>query len=127
MITMKTKAVRTWGAALLLAAARAGGEQPAPAAPEVTLAGEIVDMHCYLSRGARGADHAGCANACLSRGVTPGFRTEDGRLYVLLSERPVSVKDVVAGLAGKKVTLKGSPVERDGVKGLQVKSVAPAP
>ena len=42
---------------------------------------------------------------------------------MLLAERPVSVKEVVAGLAGKRVTLKGSLVERDGVKGLQVKSV----
>ena len=118
--------MRTWAAALVLAAASVRGEQPAsPPAPELTLAGEVVDMHCYLTRGARGPEHAGCANACLSRSVTPGFRAEDGRLFVLLAERPVSVKEVVAGLAGKRVTLKGVLVERDGVKGLQVKSVEP--
>jgi hypothetical protein len=116
--------MRTWAAALVLVAASVRGEQPAsPAGPELTLAGEVVDMHCYLTRGARGPEHAGCANACLSRGVTPGFRAEDGRLFVLLAERPFSVKEVVAGLAGKRVTLRGVLVERDGVKGVQVKSV----
>jgi hypothetical protein len=124
---MRSRTWRTWAAALVLAAAGVSGEQPAATAPELSLPGEVVDMHCYLSRGARGPEHAGCANACLSRGVTPGFRAEDGRLFVLLAERPVSVKDVVAGMAGKRVTVKGALVERDGVKGLQVKSVEPIP
>lgn len=49
---------------------------------EVTRKGEIVDMHCYLSRHdeGRGAAHAGCANSCISRGVTPGFISEEGKL-----------------------------------------------
>jgi hypothetical protein len=89
----------------------------------VTLKGEIVDMHCFVSRGERGPDHAGCANACLSRDVPAGFVTEDGTLYVLLNERPVSVKDKVAGLAGKPVTVTGIVVERNGIKGLQLQSV----
>jgi hypothetical protein len=121
--------VTTWrfGAAVLaLLAWGVSGQQPAPA-PETTLAGEVVDLHCYLTRGARGPEHAGCANACLARSVTPGFLAADGRLFVLLSEKPFSVKDAVAGLAGKKVTVKGALVERDGVKGLQLKSVEPAP
>ena len=36
---------------------------------KVSLAGEVVDLHCYLSRHGgegRGAGHAGCANACIS-------------------------------------------------------------
>ena len=89
----------------------------------VTLKGEIVDMHCFVTRGERGPDHAGCANACLSRDVPAGFVTEDGTLYVLLNERPVSVKDKVAGLAGKPVTVTGIVVERNGIKGLQLQSV----
>ncbi|HEX6738978.1 MAG TPA: hypothetical protein VF310_11935 [Vicinamibacteria bacterium] len=125
---MRSKTWRAVAAGLVWMAAGVRGEQPAAAtAPELSLAGEVVDMHCYLTRGARGPEHAGCANACLSRGVTPGFRAEDGRLFVLLSEKPFPVKDVVAGMAGKRVTVKGALVERDGVKGLQVKSVEPAP
>ena len=97
--------------------------QEGDARKSVTLKGEIVDMHCFVSRGERGPDHAGCANACISRDVPAGFVTEDGTLYVLLNEKPVSVKDKIAGLAGKTVTVTGFPVERNGVKGLQLVSV----
>ena len=30
---------------------------------DVTLSGEVVDLHCYLTRGASGTEHAGCGNA----------------------------------------------------------------
>jgi hypothetical protein len=93
------------------------------AADEVTLTGEIVDLHCYTSREARGAEHAGCANACISRDVPAGLLTEDGTLYLLLNEKSVSVKEKVAGKAGKKVTAKGKVVERSGMKALQLASV----
>ena len=71
--------MHTWLVVLALVAAAASGDPASPAA-ELTLAGEVVDLHCYLTRGARGVEHAACANACLGRGVTPGFRAEDGRL-----------------------------------------------
>jgi hypothetical protein len=124
---VRRRTMRIWPAALLLLAASVSGDQAPPPAADLTLSGEVVDLHCYLTRGARGTEHAGCANACLSRGVTAGFRAEDGRLFVLLAERPVSAKETLAGLAGARVTLKGALVERDGMKALQVKSVERAP
>jgi hypothetical protein len=93
---------------------------------DLSLKGEVVDMHCYLTRAAKGADHAGCGNACLSRGVTAGFLAADGKLYFLLGENPFAVKDAVAGMAGETVVVKGTLVERDGVKGIQLKSVEKA-
>ena len=93
------------------------------AADEVTLTGEIVDLHCYTSRGARGEEHAGCSNACISRDVPAGFLAEDGTLYLLLNEKSTSVKEKIAGKAGKKVTAKGKVVERSGFKALQLASV----
>ena len=93
------------------------------AAGEVTLNGEIVDLHCYTSRGAQGEEHAGCSNACISRDVPAGFLAEDGTLYLLLNEKSSSVKEKIAGKAGKKVTAKGKIVERSGVKALQLASV----
>lgn len=93
----------------------------------VTITGEIVDMHCYTSRGAHGADHAGCSNACISRDVPVGLLTADGMLYLLLNEKPVAVKDKVAGMAGKTVKATGKVIERNGVKALQLATVeAPA-
>ena len=95
---------------------------------EVTLKGEIVDMHCYISRhnGGQGAEHAGCANSCISRGVTPGFVSEDGKLYVLLNEKMIAVKDKIAGLAGQTVRITGFVIERDGVRAIELLRVETA-
>jgi len=100
-----------------------GGSVRSAETADVTLTGEVVDLHCYVTRGAAGPDHAGCANACIGRGVTPGILADDGRVFVLLGGRPFSVKDQIAGLAGEKVTLTGTPVERGGMRALQLKTV----
>ncbi len=89
----------------------------------VSMKGEIVDLHCYTSRGAHGAEHAGCANACLSRDVPAGFLAEDGTLYLLVNEKSVSVKEKVAGKAGKAVRVTGKVVERSGMKVLQLATI----
>jgi len=89
----------------------------------VTLTGEIVDLHCYTSAGKHGEEHAGCSNACISRDVPAALLVEDGTLYLLVNERPVSVKDKIAGKAGKQVTATGKLIERSGVKVLQLISV----
>ena len=92
-------------------------------AAEVTLAGTVVDMHCYVTHGIRDAKHTACSNACIARGVPAGFLTDDGTLYVLFDEKPFSVKDKVAGLADVPAILKGTPVERNGIRGIQIKSI----
>ena len=100
----------------------------APDATTVTLKGEVVDMHCFVTRHGgegRGASHAGCANACLARSVTAGFVASDGKVYLLFDEKPFPVKDKIAGLAGQPVTLTGAVVERDGVRGILLKSISP--
>jgi len=93
----------------------------------VTLKGEIVDMHCFVTRHGgegKGAPHAGCANACLARNVTAGFvASSDGKVYLLFDEKPFPVKDKIAGLAGQVVTLSGVVVERDGMRGILLKSI----
>lgn len=109
-------------AVLLALGGAAAGEE---AAPETRVRGEVVDLHCHLTRGAKGPEHAGCASACIGRGVAPGLLAEDGRLYLLLGERPFPIKDQVAGLAGQTVTVRAVPVERGGLRGLQVKAIEP--
>ena len=112
---------------LMAALAFVSGAQPGPEGrPPVTLRGEVVDLHCYITRGAKGPDHAGCGNACVSRGVSAGFLADDGTLYVLLSEKPFTAKDAVAGLVGTPAIAKGRVVERGGVKALQLVEVASA-
>ncbi len=103
--------------AILLALPLLADDEP------VTMTGQIVDLHCYTSRGAVGEEHAGCANACISRNVPAGFLAGDGTLYLLLEEKSVSVKDKIAGKAGKPVKVRGKVVERSGLKALQLVSV----
>jgi len=100
----------------------------APDTTVTTLKGEVVDMHCFVTRHGgegRGAAHAGCANACLVRNVTAGFVASDNKVYLLFDERPFPVKDKIAGLAGKPVSITGVVVERDGVRGILLKTVSP--
>ncbi len=92
-------------------------------AADVSLTGTVVDMHCYVTHGIHDAKHTACANSCIARGVPAGFLADDGTLYVLFDEKPFSVKDKVAGLADVPATLKGTPVVRGGIKGIQIKSI----
>ncbi len=122
--------LRTFGIAAVLLATMAVAAARGAEEKEVTLSGEVVDLHCYLTKHGgegRGADHAGCANACISRGVTPGFLAKDGTLYVLFDAKMISPKEAVAGFAGKPVTVTGVVVERDGVKALRLLKIAETP
>jgi hypothetical protein len=122
---MKKKLVIAAIVALVVAALFAGGVYLAAEekAVEVTLQGTVVDMHCYVTHGIRDAKHTACSNSCIARGLPVGFLAEDGSLYVLFEEKPVSVKDRVAGLADVLIRVTGTTVTRNGVKGLQIKSV----
>ena len=117
---------RTVGVAVVLLITLAVAGVFAEEEKKVTLAGEVVDLHCYLIRHGgegRGAGHAGCANACIGRGVSAGFIADEGTLYVLFDEKMGSPKERIAGFAGKPVTVTGVVVERDGVKGLKLLTI----
>ena len=102
-----------------MAMVSAAEDKPAP----VTLEGEVVDLHCHVSRGASGEKHAGCAEACISRGVPAGFLAGNGSLYVLLDEKMTSVKEKVAGKVGKPAKATGFVVEKDGMKLFKLVSI----
>src|SRR5262249_813002 len=123
--SMKRKLVIAAIVALVLAALVAGsrllaGEEEGV---EVTLQGTVVDIHCYVTTGISDAKHTACSNPCIARGLPAGFLADDGFLYVMFEGKPVSVKDRVAGLADVPVTVTGRAVTRNGVKGLQIKSI----
>jgi hypothetical protein len=109
-------------AALIAGSRLIGAEEKAAGAP-VKLKGTVVDMHCYVTHGLNDAKHTACSNACIARGVPAGFLAEDGKLYVLFGEKPFSVKDAVAGMADVPAVLTGTPVEKAGIRGIQIKSI----
>ena len=52
-----------------------------------------------------------------------GFLTDDGVLYVLLGATPHSVKETVKDMAAVPARATGTPLDRGGIKGLQLKSI----
>jgi hypothetical protein len=90
---------------------------------DVTVKGEVLDQHCYMIHHGTGPDHAACSNACMNRNVSIGFLADSGQFYLLLGETLVSVKDQVAGMAGKPAIVTGVIAERDGIKAIQMKKI----
>ena len=94
-----------------------GGEQ-------VTVKGEIVDMACYVSQGARGAEHQACAARCVKGGQPMGLLADDGNLYLLwANHKDGAAFEAAKEFAGLMVELTGKSAVMNGVKGIEVASV----
>jgi type 1 fimbria pilin len=117
---------RRWilvGITVLLAAGLAGAVQ-AEGGEKVTLQGEILDMACYVSRGATGAEHAKCAKACVKGGQPMGILAKDGTVYLLYaSHEDGSAFNETKEFAGAQVELTGMVASKSGIKGIEVQSV----
>ncbi len=111
------------GAATKTAATKAVAASPAGAG---AVTGEVVDMGCYLGHGAKGEKHIGCATKCIANGMPMGILTDDGALYlVTMNHENADPYNQLKNLAGKRVTVSGERVERNGVKGIDVTGVKP--
>jgi hypothetical protein len=55
---------------------------------EKTLEGELVGLRCFMTRGAKGEAHQGCATACANRGLPIGVLDATGPAYTLLVTSP---------------------------------------
>ena len=98
----------------------------ATAAATTTLTGEIVDLSCYMGHGAMGADHAKCAQGCITKGQPVGFLTTDGMLYLVIGANHEPANPKVADFAGKKSTITGTVKESKGLKSIELASIAEA-
>lgn len=79
--------------------------------------GEVIDLACYVSKGAKGADHADCAKACVKGGQPMGLLTDDGTLVLLAADHQNGEPyEALKEMAGGKATVMGSVAERDGMK-----------
>jgi hypothetical protein len=85
----------------------------APDAGLVTVKGEVLDMACYLDHGAKGAEHAQCAQTCIKSGLPVGLKADNGKTYLLIAEH-TPVNQMLADYGGKTVTLRGKEAQRDG-------------
>ncbi len=77
----------------------------------------MLDLACYVGRGAKGADHAGCAKSCVKGGQPMGLLTEDGAVVLLAANHQNGAPyEALKDWAGQMVEVTGEMSERDGVK-----------
>lgn len=80
----------------------------------VTIAGEIIDMSCYLQLGKHGAKHKDCAQKCASHGEPIGLLTKDGDVYILIPEEHHPRRDVGTKLRETLIKYMANIVEVNG-------------
>jgi len=88
-----------------------------------TVTGEILDMECYMTSGAHGADHKECAASCISRGEPVGILADDGKVYLLIKGKDAAAFAEAKKHAGEMVTVTGTLSEKGGVQALIVSEV----
>jgi len=83
---------------------------------EKTLTGEVLDLSCYLTNGAKGPGHAACAKACLKNGHPMGLLTDEGDVYLLTFNKSDDAPfQALKELGGEMVKIKGTQSDRDGM------------
>ncbi|HEY1586702.1 MAG TPA: hypothetical protein VGH63_13500 [Polyangia bacterium] len=114
--------------ATLMISGMALADKPAgktAAAGKDKITGEVVDITCYASHGAKGEKHAACAQKCLTGGMPAGI-VADGKQWVVTMNDHTSPSTKLAAWAGKTVTAEGQKVEKDGANIFEIDAVAPA-
>jgi hypothetical protein len=97
-------------------------EKPAAAMPkDVTLTGEVVDLHCYMMdpKKAMGPEHADC----IRKGFPAGF-VSSGQFYLIIGKGMDPAKEMLADMAGAKCELTGKLYEHNGVKAVELEKIA---
>ena len=100
---------------------------PRASAAPVTITGEVVDPATYVKSGQRGAAAENTSYEAVDGGQTLALLDEEHRaLYLLLAEEPgEDPNELVYDFVNKLVTATGDVYERDGLKGLVLKTVEP--
>ena len=92
-----------------------------------TITGEIVDMGCYMAKGAKGESHKDCGLKCIAGGMPMGLLTDKGTLYVLtMSHDNADPFNKAKEWASEKVKVTGPVSVRNSIKSLQVDAAEPA-
>jgi len=116
------------GLAVGIALAHEGHAAAATSAKSVEYTGELVDMGCYVGHTAKGEKHSECAAKCIAGGMPMGLLSANGRIFLLTMDHAnPEAYNKAKGMAGKRITVSGPVHERNGIKTLDVVTVAMAP
>src|SRR6185369_56365 len=75
---------------------------------------EVVDVACYIAKGATGEEHQGCAAKCILDGGELALLCE-GKLYIPVDGNYHSQRKRFVPKAGEKVAVTGRAVSKDGL------------
>lgn len=93
---------------------------------EITITGLVVDTGCYMSHNTKGEKHVKCATACAKAGVPLALLEEaSGTLYLPVAVDHKNQNEKLLPYIEQKVKVKGSLMEKNGIKGFAIKSVEP--
>lgn len=91
---------------------------------------QVVDVACYTVHDLKGDDHRMCAQVCADRGVSLVLLDDDGRLYhpvgTAMPSSGEEENDRLRPHAEQRVTVRGTVIERGGLRTIVVESVSPA-
>jgi hypothetical protein len=93
---------------------------------ETTITGTVVDVSCLTTKGATGAGHKACAEACAKAGVPLGILSE-GVVYMPVSSNPADPQNSkLLPFAEGKVKVTGTHRMVNGLHTIEVKTIAAA-
>jgi len=92
---------------------------------EKTITGEVIDISCYVTAGAKGMEHKDCAIACLKAGEPAGILDEStGKVYLVITEdHKTQPQEKVLPYVAQTVEVKGNVSERSGVSVIDIKEI----
>jgi hypothetical protein len=109
--------------ALAFGAAHTAKKANAAAGPK-TISGEVVDLSCYLAKGASGPGHKECAAQCIANGGPMGLLTSKGTLYVLtMNHDKADAFNQAKKFAGDKVKVTGPVSMKNATRAIEVNDV----
>ncbi len=105
---------------------QANAQSPYKDGQKVTITGEVLDMHCYISGEKSGEDHAQCAKMCVMGGAPMGILDSDGNVFLVAESHDSA--DAYNGLkdyGAEQVSVTGIYYNRGGVNGIVIQSFTP--
>ena len=87
--------------------------------------GELVDLRCFMTRGAQGEAHQACGASCAKRGLPIGVIDAKGNAYTILASSPAYADYInrPVRITGKVTNMMLSPTKLEVKDGDQWKAV----
>lgn len=94
-------------------------------ADEGSWTGEVIDVACYVARGAKGQGHMECGVKCVKDGLPVGLLVGDTTYYLINAEHK-PMNEQLAEHVSQQVTVTGEKFEAKGANLIVVKDFKPA-